>query len=125
MLISPIQVARGAVGVLTTENRKTWSKLRTALTKDRTNAECLEVVDRALFIVCLDIANFGDNGNGDEKDKDKKLADLCSNFLCGTYELENGEQVGTCFNRWYDKVGIRSSCSFLWTHPSAHSSKSL
>lgn len=80
--------------MLTTENRKIWSSLRSSLAEDRLNAACLEIVDNALFIVCLDDAS-PDN-----------LADLCSNFLCGTYKLENGEQVGTCTNRWYDKVRL-------------------
>lgn len=47
-----------------------------------------------MFIVCLDDASPRD------------LADLCSNFLCGTYGLEGGVQVGTCTNRWYDKLQI-------------------
>ena len=34
----------------------------------------------------------------------ENLAQLCDNFLCGTYDLKNGIQVGTCTNRWYDKV---------------------
>jgi carnitine O-acetyltransferase len=34
----------------------------------------------------------------------ENVGDLCSNFLCGTYNLQGGEQVGTCTNRWYDKV---------------------
>ena len=94
--------ARGAIGVLSTENRKVWSGLRVMLSKDRHNKQCLEIVDNALFIVCLDDA-APDN-----------LADLCSNFLCGTYNLQDGEQVGTCTNRWYDKV-----CLFvaLWIDP--------
>lgn len=88
------QTARNSLGVLTTENRKTWSSLREMLTRDRTNRACLDIVDRALFIVCLDDT------------APENLADLCNNFLCGTYRLENGEQVGTCTNRWYDKLQI-------------------
>ena len=44
----------------------------------------------------------------------RKLAEICANFLCGTYELDGGVQVGTCLNRWYDKVSLPSfprSCS--------------
>lgn len=88
------EVARGAIGVLSTENRKIWSGLRVMLGKDRNNKACLDIVDNALFIVCLDDT------------APENLADLCSNFLCGTYSLQGGEQVGTCTNRWYDKVGI-------------------
>ncbi|KAG6868422.1 hypothetical protein C0993_003099 [Termitomyces sp. T159_Od127] len=90
------EIARGAIGVLSTENRKNWSKLRSKLACDRHNASCLEIVDDALFVVCLDDAT------------PVNLADMCSNYLCGTYALENGEQVGTCINRWYDKVHIRA-----------------
>jgi carnitine O-acetyltransferase len=86
------EVARNALGVLTTENRKVWSGLRDALSRDRRNAACLQVVDCALFVVCLDDAAPND------------LAELCGNFLCGTYRLVGGVQVGTCTNRWYDKV---------------------
>ncbi|KAG6852742.1 hypothetical protein C0991_009408 [Blastosporella zonata] len=88
------EVARGAIGVLSTENRKVWSKLRSNLAGDRHNASCLEIVDDALFVVCLDDA------------APETVADLCSNFLCGTYALDGGEQVGTCTNRWYDKLQI-------------------
>ncbi|KAI0294234.1 acyltransferase ChoActase/COT/CPT [Multifurca ochricompacta] len=88
------EVAKNALGVLTTENRKIWSGLRAKLSADRRNAACLRVVDRALFIVCLDDA-APDN-----------LAELCGNFLCGSYRLVGGVQVGTCTNRWYDKLQI-------------------
>lgn len=86
------EVARNAVGVLTTENRKVWSGLRYTLSRDRGNAACLRVVDQALFVVCLDDV------------APDSLVELCGNFLCGTYRLVGGVQVGTCTNRWYDKV---------------------
>ncbi|KAI5119672.1 hypothetical protein M0805_009617 [Coniferiporia weirii] len=89
-----MDVAKSAVGVLSTENRKTWSGLRERLKNDKHNAECLEVVDDALFVVCLD-----DTAPND-------LAQLCANFLCGTYGLSGGVQIGTCTNRWYDKLQI-------------------
>lgn len=88
------QVARNSIGVLSTENRKTWSHHRHSLAGSKHNGPCLEIVDSALFVVCLDDA-APDN-----------IAELCANFLCGTYSLTNGIQVGTCTNRWYDKVPI-------------------
>jgi carnitine O-acetyltransferase len=94
--LSRIEVAQGAVAVLSSENRKIWSRLRKTLSAERSNAECLEVVDRALFIVCLD----------DAPPMKDDMALLCSNFLCGTYGLEEGVQTGTCLNRWYDKLQI-------------------
>ncbi len=48
------------------------------------NASCLNVVESALFVVCLDDAGPED------------LAELCGNFLCGGYKLDGGVQVGTC-----------------------------
>ncbi|TDZ58474.1 putative mitochondrial carnitine O-acetyltransferase [Colletotrichum trifolii] len=93
----PIQdAAKGALGVLSTENRKIWSGLRDVLTKEEgsNNADCLGIVDSALFVLCLDYTEPAD-------------ADaLCGNMLCGTSLVEKGVQVGTCTNRWYDKLQI-------------------
>ncbi|GAO14634.1 uncharacterized protein UV8b_05299 [Ustilaginoidea virens] len=94
---TPIQeAAKGALGVLSTENRKIWSGLRDVLTKDAgsNNADCLNIVDSALFALCLDYTEPQD------------VAALCQNMLCGTSEVKNGVQIGTCTNRWYDKMQI-------------------
>lgn len=94
---TPIQeAAKGALGVLSTENRKVWSGLREVLTRDEdsNNAECLGIIDTALFILCLD---YTEPTSG---------ADLSQNVLCGTNQIEKGVQVGTCTNRWYDKLQI-------------------
>jgi carnitine O-acetyltransferase len=94
---TPIQdAAKGALGVLSTENRKIWSGLRDVMTREEgsNNADCLGIVDSALFILCLD---YTEPASG---------ADLCQNMLCGTSQIEKGVQVGTCTNRWYDKLQI-------------------
>ena len=94
---TPIQeAAKGALGVLSTENRKIWSGLRDVLTReeDSNNADCLGIVDSALFILCLDYT------------EPRTSAQLCGNMLCGTSEIVKGVQVGTCTNRWYDKMQI-------------------
>ncbi|KAI9668904.1 MAG: hypothetical protein M1817_005183 [Caeruleum heppii] len=90
------EAAKGALGVLSTENRKVWAGLRDVLTIEpgSNNADCLGIVDSALFILCLDYAS-PQNG-----------PDLCTNMLCGTSEISRGVQVGTCTNRWYDKLQI-------------------
>ena len=109
------QVARTSIGVLTTENRKTWSRLRQALAEDRTNAACLSLIDDALFVVCLDDAaparEGAENQRNNSNPNGEDLAALCSNFLCGTYDLREGVQVGTCTNRWYDKVRVHD---YVW-----------
>ncbi|TYJ58261.1 hypothetical protein B9479_001087 [Cryptococcus floricola] len=89
------QIAENSLGVLTTESRKIWSGLRSDLiNSNKLNRSCLDVVESALFIICLDDTEPVDT------------AELCSNFLCGGYKLESGVQVGTCTNRWYDKLQI-------------------
>lgn len=94
---TPIQeAAKGALGVLSTENRKIWAGLRDVLTRDpdSNNAECLGIVDSALFILCVDYT------------EPQTEAELCGNMLCGTSEVVRGVQIGTCTNRWYDKLQI-------------------
>ena len=94
---TPIQeAAKSALGVLSTENRKTWSGLRDLLTREEgsNNADCLNIVDSALFVLCLDYT------------EPTTAAALCTNMLCGTSEVERGVQIGTCTNRWYDKLQI-------------------
>ena len=94
---TPIQeFAKSAVGVLSTENRKIWSSMRDVLSREEgsNNSDSLNIVDSALFILCLDYS------------EPKDTADLCMNMLCGTSKIENGLQIGTCTNRWYDKLQI-------------------
>lgn len=95
---TPIQeAAKNAVGVLTSENRKVWAGLREVLTRDggdSNNSECLRLVDTALFILCLDHTSPTSG------------AETAMNMLSGTNVVERGVQVGTCTNRWYDKLQI-------------------
>ncbi|KAJ8591932.1 acyltransferase ChoActase/COT/CPT [Rhizopogon salebrosus TDB-379] len=89
------EAARMAIGVFTTENRKTWSSLRRDLSQDTANAACLRIVDDALFVVCLDDAAPGRDGVGapsQNGENGEDLAALCNNFLCGTYQLHEGVQ---------------------------------
>ena len=90
------EAAKGALGVLSTENRKIWSGLRDVLGREEgsNNSDCLSIVDSALFILCLDYT------------EPKSGSELCTNMLCGSSEIEKGVQVGTCTNRWYDKLQI-------------------
>jgi len=96
--MTPIQLAaKSAVGVLSTENRRIWAGLRDVLTQEGSrsnNAECMRIVDTALFVLCLDSTS------------PNSAAELSMNILCGTNVVEKGVQVGTCTNRWYDKLQI-------------------
>ncbi|KAI9661393.1 MAG: hypothetical protein M1831_003126 [Alyxoria varia] len=88
------ETARSAIGVLSTENRKVWSGLRDVISRDEgsNNAECLGIVDSSLFVVCLDYA------------EPTNESELCMAMLCGTNQVERGVQIGSCTNRWYDKL---------------------
>ncbi|KAI5819054.1 Choline/Carnitine o-acyltransferase-domain-containing protein [Pyronema omphalodes] len=96
--MTPIQIAaKSAVGVMTTENRRIWANIREILTAEGSrsnNSECLSIVDTALFVLCLD------------QTTPKTASELSMNMLCGTNVVEKGVQIGTCTNRWYDKLQI-------------------
>lgn len=91
----PNQVAQSALGVLSTERRAIWAGHRDRLSQDPGNSMCLDMLDKALFVVCLDDTS------------PTNASEMCSNMLCGTYKLDKGVQVGTCTNRYYDKVSRR------------------
>ncbi|XP_552786.3 carnitine O-palmitoyltransferase 2, mitochondrial [Anopheles gambiae] len=74
--------AADPLGLLTTENRDTWATARTHLTQLGTNARSLELVDSALFCICLD----------DSTIEPENLIPAIREFLFGD---------GT--NRWFDK----------------------
>lgn len=88
------EVAKNSFGVLTTENRKIWANLRASLINDEVNFKNVNIIDSALFIVVLDDIEI------------ESLDDLSKNMLCGLSILNNGIQVGTCTNRWYDKLQL-------------------
>ena len=88
--------SKTAIGLLTTGNQKAWSRCRmTLIHGGLENGRNFGVVDSALFALCLD-----DNSP-------EAAADVCKNMICGTNIIEkSGAQVGTCINRWYDKLSI-------------------
>lgn len=90
------EIAKSSFGVLTTENRRVWAKIRSSSTivDNPNNSEILSIIDSALFVICLDDIVLND------------LSDLSKNMLCGLSILDKGVQVGTCTNRWYDKLQI-------------------
>lgn len=92
----PIQdTSKTAVGLLTTENQKVWSRCRSVLVHEGLkNGRNFSIIDSSLFVLCLD-----DNSP-------QTKSDICKNMICGTNIVENGVQVGTCTNRWYDKLAL-------------------
>lgn len=84
-----------SVGLLTTENQKVWSHCRKVLVHEGLkNGQNFSIIDSALFVLCLDDSS------------PQSESDICKNMICGTSVVENSVQVGTCINRWYDKLVI-------------------
>lgn len=86
------------VGTFTSEAKTTWKAARFAL--EKTNSQQMEVIDSALFIVCLDHETFDLNHVNNESNKIQLVSH-------GTSRIDkNGHQFGTCINRYYDKLNI-------------------
>jgi carnitine O-acetyltransferase len=98
--IGPVESARSALGVLTSLSRSEWALAREEMIHASSkNEESLQIVDSALFVLVLD----------DYIPKTEH--DMAANMLHGSYELKTGDtysdcQVGSCCNRWYDKLQI-------------------
>ncbi|EGW34773.1 uncharacterized protein SPAPADRAFT_69177 [Spathaspora passalidarum NRRL Y-27907] len=89
------EIAKSSFGVLTTENRRIWAHVRNdVISHNQINSEILSIIDSALFVLCLDDIAIND------------LSELSKNMLCGLSILDKGVQIGTCTNRWYDKLQI-------------------
>ena len=79
--------AKNAVGILTSDRRDTWHKVRTRLAaQGDANKESLHVIDSALFVVCLD--DFAPD----------TLSASSANCLTGTSEIQAGTQGATATN---------------------------
>ena len=92
----PIQDAsKTAVGLLTTENQKVWSRCRRTLVHEGLkNGQNFAIIDSSLFVLCLDDSSPSD------------MTAVSKNMICGTDVVEHGVQMGTCVNRWYDKLSV-------------------
>ncbi|KAI9791592.1 MAG: hypothetical protein M1816_003678 [Peltula sp. TS41687] len=89
------ETSKTAIGLFTTENQKVWSHCRTALIHEGLqNGRNFGTIDSSLFALCLD-----DNSP-------ETSSEICKNMICGTNIVEKDSQVGTCMNRWYDKLAI-------------------
>jgi carnitine O-acetyltransferase len=89
--------SKSAIGVFTSLSRSEWAQARFDLIKSSPkNATALHIIDSALFILVLD--DF----------TPPTLHAAAANMLHGTNRLaeDSPVQVGTCINRWYDKLQL-------------------
>ncbi|KAM7336367.1 hypothetical protein ACRRTK_004860 [Alexandromys fortis] len=75
------------IGLLTSDGRSEWAKARMVLLKDSTNRDSLDMIERCICLVCLDVP-----GTGELSDTHRALQ-----LLHGGGCSLNGA------NRWYDK----------------------
>lgn len=79
------------LGIFTAENRDKWATVRQKLIElDAKNKENIELIDSALFVLCLDDVEF-----------DQDLIGHAHNFLHGNPERNLNSK--TILNRWFDK----------------------
>ncbi|XP_078497246.1 choline O-acetyltransferase [Lissotriton helveticus] len=93
------------IGLLTSDGRTEWAQARTALMKDSTNRDSLDMIERCACIVCLDAAS------GVELSETNMALQLLHG---GGYDKNGG-------NRWYDKpmqfvVGRDGVCGTVCEH---------
>lgn len=97
METDPEEASREALGVFTSLPRSQWASARTDLINSSdANRQALQVIDSALFVLVLD--NY----------EPETVHDAAGNMLHGTNQLAANDtvQVGTCLNRWYDKLQV-------------------
>uniref|UniRef100_A0A2P2HYR7 Carnitine O-acetyltransferase-like n=1 Tax=Hirondellea gigas TaxID=1518452 RepID=A0A2P2HYR7_9CRUS len=79
------------VGILTSQNRNVWGQAYKILMKaDKRNADHLQTINRALFVVCLDNVVTPSTGN--------PMTDAALQCVHG------GGSKGNSANRWFDKT---------------------
>ncbi|CCE64808.1 hypothetical protein TPHA_0I03070 [Tetrapisispora phaffii CBS 4417] len=103
-----------ALGSLTSYSYKNWKYARKRLEKRYPNE--LNLIDAALFVLVLDDTGLSGNSSIEVKDNldgtsvaedGDNSSDDCKRLFYGTSTIdENGNQVGSCISRWYDKLQI-------------------
>lgn len=97
METNPEEASKEALGVFTSLPRAQWADARQELVETSdANQNALTLIDSALFVLVLDSY------------APETIHEAAANMLHGTNQLAAGEtaQVGTCLNRWYDKLQI-------------------
>jgi carnitine O-acetyltransferase len=83
-----------ALGVFTSLPRSQWAVARQELCATESNALALRMIDSALFVLVLDDYIAPD------------IHTAAANMLHGANVMDGTTQVGSCLNRWYDKLQL-------------------
>jgi len=87
------------LGIMTSENRSVWGSLYERMSKNRENRRLFDIINQAIFILCLDqrtshIGRTPDGGNDAEQNLD----------LWAGQMLHGGGSSFNSGNRWFDKT---------------------
>ncbi|CAF0758861.1 unnamed protein product [Rotaria sordida] len=95
--------ATDEVGIYTSLPRRTWANVRTELVKDALNRDSLDLIERCIFLVCLDQSETNDS---DEEDGFVNFSKAVKrDFVSlGDQILHGGKTMLNASNRWYDKT---------------------
>jgi carnitine O-acetyltransferase len=86
------------VGILTSEHRDTWAKMRERLASDPVNTSSLRDIETAMFTLCLDKPHPQIPPPSPSPIRDSHAEILAKRFLHG-----NGTHENSC-NRWFDSA---------------------
>ncbi|CAF96633.1 unnamed protein product, partial [Tetraodon nigroviridis] len=123
VLADPAPVPSFPLGLLTTENRDVWARLRERLAAAG-NAESLRMVDSALFCLCLDEESLTDHihashnmlhGNGYNRWFDKSFSIIISGDGQAAINFEHSWGDGVAVLRFQNEVFKDTT-----THPAVH-----
>ncbi|XP_071040979.1 choline O-acetyltransferase isoform X2 [Parasteatoda tepidariorum] len=87
------------VGLLTTEDRQTWARIRNKMMKSKANLQSLQAIENCLLVLCLGVCspNVPNYSTIRKESATLDLTTMAAHLLHGS-----GTDVGTA-NRWYDK----------------------
>ncbi|XP_046845158.1 carnitine O-acetyltransferase-like [Xenia sp. Carnegie-2017] len=86
------------VGILTSDGRTQWANARQRLLKDSQNKANLELIEKSMFVLCLDESPLQH-----PSDQEKSLAD--PDYTVTSREMLHGGGIASnSGNRWFDKI---------------------
>ncbi|XP_068608849.1 carnitine O-acetyltransferase [Brachionichthys hirsutus] len=108
---SSVQRNTEPVGILTSQNRDSWARAYANLTRDQTNKESVQVIQRSVFLLCLDGA------------APRGAAEMYRS-IAAIQMLHGGGCQWNSGNRWFDKtlqfiVGEDGTCGANYEHAPA------